>query len=213
MQYIIDVLRIKDIFGNTEQHWHSVHRNLQAAMQEYALLSKDRLIIAAAVSTWQAGTSEPNGRVILGNYASRNCTGGIPTATLIISGSRSLVKSRLPITSFNTKARHYLALIDWVDTNGQGQPLSTQPSPGFRLKPTPRTENELAVFHAPHLPDEGRYAIRYCNPYNTYTTRKTEKEALMYLEHEKITEFTLEKIMFTEEQKQFGQLVIASCED
>ncbi len=125
MQYIIDILKIKDRYDNTHQYWHSVHNSLTNANTEYANLRSNLDIIAAALTSWESGNDrDASIKVVLGNYSLRNCTGGIPVAKLIKYGCRS-------ITGDGTQGR--LEANDWIDTDGCNKVMSTQPSPGFTL--------------------------------------------------------------------------------
>jgi hypothetical protein len=98
-------------------------------------IATDRTVLAAALIEWQPGDLIEMedaegigfGRLIHGNFASRNCTGGFPTQRILRFGERSFWSGIV-----TGSANHTYAFSDWQERPSDVTP-TTQPSPGYKL--------------------------------------------------------------------------------
>lgn len=178
MQYIIDKLT-SDSSGNTQQSWHGVYPAIAEAESAYINLTHTRHIIAAALSSWAPGNLKPNGLVIMGNYSTRSCSGGIPVATMVKHGCRTHIS--LPYTNHGNSGG-YISLNDWTDEYGPLD-ITTQPSPGFKLGAKPRTESDINIIKHPNNYPHDYYSVNYKSKegYKTYYAQKDKKSLDEYI--------------------------------
>jgi len=136
MHYLIDVLRIEtaDLAPVFQQRWQGTHDDLHAATVAFETLLSDPFVSEAVLLSWVPGPGAPLARISQGSWALRNTVGGIPRQTILRHASRPVLRE-----VFANPSRNVAGYVfgDWEDQeDSAGIEPTTQPGPGFKLKPT-----------------------------------------------------------------------------
>lgn len=134
MQYLIEKLSvICDSSGRvtTGQDWHSTHNTMAEANQEIEALQADAKTLAIVLLAWEPGRLDPTRRVQHGSASSRGCAGGVPTQVIVSHFERPIVRE-----VFAKGSLAGFCLGNWCEmTESKGKSMTTQPPPGFKLRP------------------------------------------------------------------------------
>ena len=149
--YIINTLSAEDSFYGPRlvQKWVATTTNKDQALNIYDAYASDLSIFAAYLAEWQPGSN--GGSLEHHNYASLNCTGGVPKQIVIKAGDRSC--------GLVFEKNKYAGLDDWSDAT-INQPISSN---RLRLSAKKLTEEQkqcIGWWQTKPI-NEGRFIARY----------------------------------------------------
>ena len=143
MQYLIDVLgvEVKDMTLGFQQRWSSTHDTPQEVIIAIARILLDPFVCDLVVLSWEPGTVRHDARCVHGGWSARNTAGGIPRQKVLTHKSR-------PVTHEIWDNQRLAGFVfgPWEAINSSvGIEPTTQPGPGFALKPDMRLGRPIQI--------------------------------------------------------------------
>ena len=143
MQYLIDVLgvEVKDMTLGFQQRWSTTHDTLQEARVTIDWLLADPFVCELVVLSWEPGAVRTDARCVHGDWSTRNTAGGIPRQKVLMHQSR-------PVTHEVWAEQRLAGFVfgPWAEIKSSvGIKPTTQPGPGFALKPDMRLGRPIQI--------------------------------------------------------------------